>query len=194
MGRSPQRAALSRQILSISLRVTVVEKDVVSLMRRWDGASVFDRAPILLGASGDFTHVRDQPVGVAAERAVHLFDCVQIRELVAIDREIPTTRHQWHAVNREAHPLIQRHLQIEQHEWQKQRVDDRRGQQAEKIAFKDVGWNTLPQLPMTLSKLLVKPYSATVYPVLPSSLLFVDLALEIILGVTKPPNEAFHIR
>ena len=70
MDRLPQRAALSGQILSISLRVTVVEEDVVSLMRRRDGASVLDRAPILLGASRHFPHVCDQSVGVAAEGAV----------------------------------------------------------------------------------------------------------------------------
>ena len=58
----------------------------------------------------------------------------------------------------------------------------------------DVGWNTLPQMPMTLSQLLVKPYSAAVNTVMPSSLLFIDLTLEVVLRVAKPLNEAFHIR
>ncbi len=67
-------------------------------------------------------------------------------------------------------------------------------QQAEEIALEDVGWNTLPQMPMTLSQLLVKPYSAAVNAAMPSSLLFIDLTLQVVLGVAKPLNEAFHIR
>ena len=113
MDRSPERAAQSWQLFSISLRVTVIEEGVVSLMRCWDRASVFDRAPILLGTAGHFPHVRDQSVGVTAESAVHLFNPVQVRKLVSIDREVPTTRHTGHAVDGEAHPLIQRYPQIE---------------------------------------------------------------------------------
>jgi hypothetical protein len=62
--RRPQALAKRDQAVAIPGRVTVVEKEVVSLMRRRDGASMLDRAPILLGASGHFPHVRDQPVGV----------------------------------------------------------------------------------------------------------------------------------
>ena len=60
----PERAALSGQMLSISLRVTVVGEGVVSLMRRRDGATVLDRAQILLGASRHFPNLCDQSIGV----------------------------------------------------------------------------------------------------------------------------------
>ena len=100
---------------------------MIPRMRSGDDTRMLDRAPILLGASGHFPHVRDQPVGVAAEGAIHLFDPVQVGKLVPIDREIPTTWYPCDAVDREAHALIQRHPKIEQDERKKQRVDDRCG-------------------------------------------------------------------
>ena len=47
---------------------------------------------------------------------------------------------------------------------------------------------------MILSKLFVKPYVAAVNTVLHSPLLFIDLPLEVVLGVLKALNETFYIR
>lgn len=163
-------------------------------MRRRNRAGVFDRAPILLGACGHFAHICEQPVGVAAEGAVHFLDPVQVRQLMSIDREVPAARHTCNPVDRKADRLIERHPQIENDERKQQRVDDWSGQKAEEIAFSNICRDALAQPPMRLSKLLVKPHPAAVKPILPSPLLFLDLASEVLLGVKKPLNEAFHVR
>jgi hypothetical protein len=83
--------AQRRQLPSIPFCVSVVEEEVVSLMWRWERTGVLDRTPVVFRAGGHFTDIRDQPVGVAAERAVDLFDTVEIRELVPIDHEVLPT-------------------------------------------------------------------------------------------------------
>jgi hypothetical protein len=134
-----QRVTQGQQVASIAPGVAVVEEQVVAAMRDLNCASVFDRAPVLLGAGGHFPHVRDQPVGVAAEGAVNLFDPVQVRQLVPVDREVLAARHTCHSVDGEANRLIERHPQVEQQEWKQQRVDERSGQKAEKTAVSNVG-------------------------------------------------------
>jgi hypothetical protein len=56
----PHRMSQSSQLLLIAVRVAVIKKHVIALMRSWDDPSVFDRAPVLLGAGGHFPYVRDQ--------------------------------------------------------------------------------------------------------------------------------------
>ena len=48
---------------------------------------MFDRAPILLSASGDFSNVGEQAVGVPTVHAVELLYAVEIGEMMAIDDE-----------------------------------------------------------------------------------------------------------
>ena len=74
MGPCLQRMPQRRQLFSIAVRVAVIKKHVIALMRSWDDPSVFDRAPVLLGAGGHLPHVPDHAIGVAAKCAVDLFD------------------------------------------------------------------------------------------------------------------------
>ena len=91
MSRRPQILAEGDQTVAIPGRVTVFEVAPVAWVRLRNLTGVFDRAPILLGASSHFPHVCNQPVGVATEGAVHFFDRVQVGKLVSIDREVSTT-------------------------------------------------------------------------------------------------------
>lgn len=53
-------------------------------MRRVNGASVFDGAPVLFRTGGNLPHVGDETVRITAESAIHLLDAVQICELVSV--------------------------------------------------------------------------------------------------------------
>jgi hypothetical protein len=163
-------------------------------MRSWDGSSVFDRAPVLLGAGAHLAYVGEQAISVAAKCAVDLFDPVQVRELVTIEREVPTARHTCHSVDGETDRLIERHPEIEDDERKQQRVDDWSGEKAEEVSFKDVCRNALPKPSMRFSKLLVEPHPAAANPVVPSALLVPDLTFEIFPGIMKTIEEAAHIR
>jgi len=70
---------------------------------------VFDRAPELLGAGGDFTPVSHHTVAVAAVDAVELFDSVEVSEHVAVNHDVFAAFNEGDAVNPEADLLIDGH-------------------------------------------------------------------------------------
>jgi hypothetical protein len=85
-------------------------------MRSRYRSRVLDRTPVLLGARGDLAHVGNQAVRVAAVDAVHFLDAIQLRQLMAIDDEVPAASDTCDAVDREADPLIDGDPRIEDKE------------------------------------------------------------------------------
>jgi hypothetical protein len=154
-------------------------------MRDGDRASVLNRTPVLFGAGGHFPDVRDQSVRVAAERAVHFFDPIQIRELVPIDREVSPTRHRSNSVDGEANQLIERYPEIEHDQGQQQGIDDWSGQKTEDVAFEDIGGNALAKPPMCLAKLTIEPDPPAARSILQSAPSVLEFTFQLRLSVTN---------
>ena len=131
-------------------------------MRGGDDTCMLDRAPILLGTCGDLTRVGEQSVGVAAVRAVHLFDRVQVRQLVPVHHEIARTRHHCDPVDRKAHPLIQGDPHVQHKQGHDQRVNDRSGQKIENAALSYECWYALPEPSMSELSFAIEPDATAV--------------------------------
>jgi hypothetical protein len=188
-----QRLAQGRQFAPITMGVTVVDEEVVPVVRGRDGAGMLDWAPILLGASRDVLDERERAVGVSAEDAVYFFDPIQIGELVPIDDEVRTTRHPRDAVDRKAYPLIDEHPEIQQGERNDHGIDDRRRNQAQDIARTDLCRDALPDTSMRLMKLRVEPQTPALHPVAPSPLLCVRLPSAILLDLAEAYGNPFRV-
>jgi len=113
------------QSTAVSTSVAELDEAPVETMGITDAGVVLDGAPIDFGACRDLTHVRDDAVGVCAVRAVQLSDDVQVRQTVPVDGEVPAARHAPQAIDRKARPLLRRHDEVKQHQWDGLQVDQR---------------------------------------------------------------------
>ena len=86
----PSQRSTSR---AVARTVPVVKEELIVSMRRHDATCVPDRTPILLGPCSDLLNVGEQSRGVAAIKAIQLFDRIEIRKSVPIDHEVPTPRN-----------------------------------------------------------------------------------------------------
>ena len=67
------------------LGVAVIDESPIAWMRRADPKRTFYGTPILLRAAGRFPGVGDNPVCIAALRAVQLLDAIKVGQTVAVD-------------------------------------------------------------------------------------------------------------
>ena len=108
-------------------------------MRADKAPSVLDRAPILFGATGNFTDIGDEPIAIRTISAVELFENVQVGEMMTVEDQKVAAAHLWNAVNREADKLINGDEQVQQHERNNQGVNERGGENDERRRLQDLG-------------------------------------------------------
>jgi hypothetical protein len=116
------------EIAAISLGVTVLQKELIVTVRRENGATVLNRAPVVLRTRTYLPYVAKHTGGVAAVQAVGLLDRVQVGELMTVNRKVRPTRHACDAIYRKTYRLIQTDPKVEQEKRDAERVNDRRGQ------------------------------------------------------------------
>src|SRR5688572_1230905 len=137
-----QRRTIERQPVSIGARRSVRSEGGVTIVGASQTATVLDRAPVLFGPRRYLPYVGEETVGVAAEQAIDLFDAVQVRQPVAINRKIIAPPHRPQAPRAKTDRLIQRDPEIEQRERNEQRVNHRRRQQRRDTAAPNVAPQT----------------------------------------------------
>ena len=72
-----------------TVRIAVIGENRIARVRANKAASVLDRAPILFGATGNFTHIGDEPIAIRIISAIELFENVQVGEMMTVeDQEV----------------------------------------------------------------------------------------------------------
>jgi len=71
------------------VRIAVIGQNRIARVRANKAPSVLDRAPILFGATGNFTDIGDEPIAIRIISAIELFENVQVGEMMTVeDQEV----------------------------------------------------------------------------------------------------------
>ena len=81
---------------------------------------MFNGAPMLFRAAGDFTRIGDDAVCIPAKGAIHRLDEVKISEMMPVDNDIVGPRDPRNAVNAKTDMLVNGNPDIDQHQRYKQ--------------------------------------------------------------------------
>ena len=72
-----------------TVRIAVIGEIRIARVRANKAPSVLDRAPILFGATGNFTDIGDEPIAIRIISAIELFENVQVGEMMTVeDQEV----------------------------------------------------------------------------------------------------------
>ena len=82
-------------------------------MRGLKSPRVLDRAPVLLGSSGNLRDVRQHSVPIGAVQAVETFESIQIPQLIAINCNVISAPRFRYSIHRKANSLINGNKKIE---------------------------------------------------------------------------------
>ena len=81
-------------------------------------------AKIWFSGLDDFIHIAHHPYAIRAISAMKLGDPVEVLEFLAIENNKVFTWKLLDTVNRKASQLIERHTEVQQHDWKNHAVDD----------------------------------------------------------------------
>jgi hypothetical protein len=117
-------------------------------MTRRDFLSVFDRAPVLFGAPGNFRNVGQQSVRVRTIKAIHLLGGIEVAQFGTIKNQIFSAADFGNAVHRKTYCLIDGNEDVQQGEGYEACIDQRRTNKHKKPRMQNVMPKRSPQKPM----------------------------------------------
>ena len=113
--------------------IAVIQKMAVTAVPGLETEGMFDGAPILFGASGDFLDVSDDAVDVFAIAAIEPFDAIEITQMAPVHDDIILAPDLGNSVNGETDELVKVGNQVQQQDREKAQPDDGRGNDAEEF-------------------------------------------------------------
>ncbi len=103
-------------ILPVRLRIAVWQKMLIAVVRGLKSTRMLDRAPVLLSSSRNFRDVRQYSVPIRAVQTIKAFECIQISQLIAVNRDVVFTPHFRNAINGKTNGLVNGNEKIEHRE------------------------------------------------------------------------------
>src|SRR5690348_17183117 len=106
LANSAQLLAQRFELIVVCVSVAIFEIVAVSLVGTARASGMFDRAPVLLGAAGNFHDVGVQAVCIGAVRAVDSFKQVEITEFGPVEHKVVGATDFPDPVHRKTHALV----------------------------------------------------------------------------------------
>lgn len=110
----------------IRFGIAIIRKFRIVAMHRSHPLCVFDRAPMLFGASGDFRRVGQQSIAISTINAVQLFQSVEVGQVLAVEGDVIIAPDLLNSVDRKANGLVEAYEYVQQNKRHDHRIDHRR--------------------------------------------------------------------